>query len=640
MIVFFLTLHLLFLPWCGSFLSPAARPPQRRGGWCCCFQRAPSLTPRSFSPSIASSAIRAHQAAAGDTAPGGRPEPSIPSTDARAERPSLSCVSAVLSDYPRSPYSKVALRRRRETTEKENSETAAELAQAQLPEKQFPVYGPLQSAIERGPSEMPPSSPPSEASHELKSAAAHSASSSSLWLCAGRVGGAHGLKGHLKIVPSTFAVVERFCSRESRLFFCSRGSLSSFVSRAVEEGRLLQRSGKSQVALVKLRGIDDRVAANSLAGSLVYVHSTQSHALLPPKSLLAAELVDFEVTLLHDPDRTRIGRVSDVISKHAMRLRQEALGAADDCLQIEVYRDLPGRRLLLDHYHDPAPPPSPLVASALHALGEQSPEEPANDEAPLLFACETCGLRFTDCTAAVCHERVCLAAANKSRAAEGGFGAARKQGEEEDALLWLLQSSLDAAETTAASETEGSLLQQPPRLGGGPPGETDTLGAPPTLLTEGGPLREGGGAPFEGRSCLEELQTLEGPGGRAGQRLGSRFFDRLSLGDRVSWERGGRFFPRRGEASDEAAERALEFACKSSRNQREYTEADWNEPAHVAAIATHLTSPTHIHPAACDAEGRPNEHSFLLPFVLGVTVGDADPQARTLGINAPPALIH
>ncbi|KAL8449941.1 hypothetical protein Emag_003502 [Eimeria magna] len=356
------------------------------------------------------------------------------------------------------------------------------------------------------------------------------------------------------------------------------------------------------------------VAANSLAGSLVYVHSTQSHALLPPKSLLAAELIDFQVTLLHDPDRTRIGRVSDVISKHDMRLRQEALGAADDCLQIEVYRDLPGRRLLLDHYHDPAPPPSPLVASALHALGEESPKEAASDGAPLLFACEGCGLRFTDCAAAVCHERVCLAATNKSRAAEGGkFGAAYKQEEEEDALQWLLQSSLHAGETTAASEPADLPLQQPLKMSEGASAEADILGlrAPPALVGEGGPSKGGGGVLLEGGPRLEELQTLEGPGGRAGQRLGSRFFDRLALGDRVSWERGGRFFPRRGEASDEAAERALGFACSSNRNndEREYTEADWNQPEHLAAIATHLTRPTHIQPAECDAESRPNEQS-------------------------------
>ncbi|KAL8437263.1 hypothetical protein ACSSS7_001080 [Eimeria intestinalis] len=352
------------------------------------------------------------------------------------------------------------------------------------------------------------------------------------------------------------------------------------------------------------------VAADALAGSLVYVHSTQSHALLPPKSLLAAELIDFEVTLLHDPDRTRIGRVSDVISKHDMRLRQEALGAADDCLQIEVYRDLPGRRLLLDHYHDPAPPPSPLVASALHALEEEGPKEAAAEEAPLLFACEGCGLRFTDCAAAVCHERVCMAAANKNSAAKGALAAACKQEDEEDALLWLLQSSLHAAETTAASEPEASSLQH----SGDPRRAADLLGVRrPTPLSEGGPSKKGGGgALLEGPlPHLEELRTLEGPGGRAGQRLGSRFFDRLSLGDRVSWERSGRFFPRRGEASDEAAERALGFACRSSSSgdNRKYTEADWNEPEHVAAIATHLTRPTHIHPAACDAEQRPTEQS-------------------------------
>ncbi|KAL8448036.1 hypothetical protein Emed_004035 [Eimeria media] len=398
--------------------------------------------------------------------------------------------------------------------------------------------------------------------------------------------------------------------RDSRLFFRSRGSFSFFVSRSIEEGRLLSRSGKSQVALVKLKGIDDRVAANSLAGSLVYVHSTQSHALLPPKSILAAELIDFQVTLLHDPQRTRIGRVSDVISKHDMRLRQEALGAADDCLQIEVYRDLPGRRLLLDHYHDPAPPPSPLVASALHALGEESPkEEAATDGAPLLFACEGCGLRFTDCAAAVCHERVCLAAANKS----GGFGAACKQQEEEDALLWLLQSSLHAAETTAATpDPPGVSPQHPLVVDGGPSEATDIVGAPPALVGEGAPLRREGGAPLEEGPRVEELQTLEGPGGKAGQQLGSRFLDRLSLGDRVSWERRGRFFPRRGEAFDEAAERALGFACSSSRNNDKggYMEADWNQPEHVAAIATHLTKHTpHIHPAECDAERKPNEQS-------------------------------
>lgn len=267
---------------------------------------------------------------------------------------------------------------------------------------------------------------------------------------------------------------------------------------------------------------------------------------------------------------------------------QEALGAADDCLQIDVYADVPGRRLLLEHFKDPSPPPGPLLASALHALGEDAPLQDAADEVPVLFECEGCGPRFRDCAAAVCHERVCLTTAGDSAVLQHKTGAGSEQA---DALNWLLKGAMGSE-----GGVEDLAL----------PSSDDADSNFPCLREHVDPLVTISN--HSASACPQELRTLEGPRGRAGSRLGSRFWERLSLGDRVSWERAGRFFPRTGEGTEEAAERALDFAC-SSRSGHGFAEADWSDPNDVSEISKHVIAPASIQPAACDADQQPTSSS-------------------------------
>lgn len=269
-------------------------------------------------------------------------------------------------------------------------------------------------------------------------------------------------------------------------------------------------------------------------------------------------------------------------------LLQEALGAADDCLQVEVYKDLPGRRLLLQHFKDPAPPPAPLLASALHALGSDTALQKTPEDASVLFECEGCGLRFRDCTAAVCHERLCLATA------KGVNGSQRKGGterEETDALQWLLQVAVSSPETPAGSAN--TLTDSC----------SDQMG-----VSEPGVAHQSSNV--SGLVAPRELQNFDGPLGRSGTRLGHRFLERLSLGSRVSWDREGRFFPRSGEGKEEAAERALAFAC-SDRAGSGYAQANWNDPNDVTEISKHFISPAVVQPAVCDADQTPKAHSSV-----------------------------
>ncbi|KAL8429056.1 hypothetical protein Efla_005874 [Eimeria flavescens] len=558
--------------------------------------------------------------------------------------PQLHSLSDILANYPRSPFSKVTLKngKQREAADSQ------QLLPPFLPTETQQAAGERQKkTAEEQPQSAAVSVHPEK--QQQASVANFSLSANGFWLCAGRVSGAHGLKGHLKIRPATFAKTERFCTPESRVFFRSSRSALPFISRAVEEGRLLTRPGKGQIALVKLQGIDDRVSANSLAGCLVYVHSTQSLPLLPEKCILAAELVGFEVTLLNDANKTRVGRVEDVISKHDMRLKEEALGAADDCLQIGVYRDLQGHLLLSQHFKNPAPPPSALVASALHALGSDPPHlHAAAEESPVLFECEGCGLRFTDCTAAVCHEAVCRSSSSSSsssrsssRSRSSSSSVSREEGEsvleQKDALQWLLHAALNSSDSPESDEDFQAATGAPLHACGK---ETE-IPSRFSLDASHGASAAAAAEAAAAAARVRELKTLEGPQGRAGSRLGIRFWERLRLGGEVEWEREGRFFPFKGEDRQQAAERALDFACSSRNSQGRLQQADWNNPADVAQVSRHLLAKVDIHPAAaaCTQQHTTNGQSFLLPFVLGATVGRVDVEEKTVEINAPPSLL-
>ncbi|CDI85948.1 16S rRNA processing protein RimM, putative [Eimeria praecox] len=308
-----------------------------------------------------------------------------------------------------------------------------------------------------------------------------------------------------------------------------------------------------------------------------------------------------QVSGLHHASEAAIGKVADVVSKHDMRLKPEAVGAADDCLEIALHGDIPARRLLLEAYKDPAAPPAALLASALHALGPEQPHCMHRDEEdpPVVFECEGCGLRFSDCAAAVTHERLCLPGAHslKKPPDQGGNGPTPEANEdEEDALQWLLQTA------AAASDLPTSPHQQQQQ----PEEEEEQAGSRDALW--------GGNSAQEPASSVpHELLSLEGPQGCAGRRLGSQFYRRLTLGSSVSWDRGFRFFPRRGEAAAEAAERALNFACgsRSSGAASSYSEANWSDTQDVVSLSSRLGVASGLNPVACEIERKPQKSIHL-----------------------------
>ncbi|CDJ53959.1 16S rRNA processing protein RimM, putative [Eimeria brunetti] len=312
-----------------------------------------------------------------------------------------------------------------------------------------------------------------------------------------------------------------------------------------------------------------------------------------------------------------------------MRLKPEAVDAADDCLEIAVYRDLPARRLLLEAYKDPAAPPSALLASALHALGPDQPlgMQKEDEGPPVVFECEGCGLRFSDCAAAVTHERLCLKAAhppNEILDQCENSQAPKANKDEEDALEWLLQTAAAACDLPSHQQEQ----QQQQQEGG----------SSSTGLPGGGDSRQ-----VSHSSVAHKLLSLEGPQGCAGRRLGRQFYQRLSLGSSVSWDRGSRFFPKRGEAAADAAERALSYACSSrtsSGTASRYTEADWNDAQDVVRLSASLGVEPGLSSVACETNRKPKDNVFLLPFVLGVTVEEVKVEAKTVTINAPPGLLH
>ncbi|CDJ56580.1 16S rRNA processing protein RimM, putative [Eimeria maxima] len=415
----------------------------------------------------------------------------------------------------------------------------------------------------------------------------------------------------------------------SRLFFGGGRVGGLFVSREVESGRLVQKHGGKQVALVKLQGINDRAAATALSGFQVYVHPKQSSSLLPPHSVLAADLVGFDVRLSNNPNKEIIGKVADVVSKHDMRLKPEAVGAADDCLEIEFYKDLPARRLLMEAYRDPAAPPPALLASALHALGPDQPPsmQLEEEEPPVLYECEGCGLRFSDCAAAVTHERLCLQATQRSSKCPDKCGSQQtttSSADDQDALQWMLQTAAAACDLPTHEQQQQQRQQQVQGCSGKGlwEGENSAQVSPP--------------------SVPHELLSLEGPEGRSGRRLGRHFYQRLSLGSLVSWDRGRRFFPKKGEAATDAAERALNFACPSSSGGEasKYAEADWSDTHDVVNLSSCLGVAPGLSSVTCETDKKPKSNSFLLPFVLGVTVEEIKVESKAIAINAPPGLLH
>lgn len=203
----FAALLILLLKSCSAFLSPAASPgPLRVCGWC-----RPGRSAGNFVfVAAAKSAPPENEKASGQSACGAGPK--LPCEG-------QSGVSAVLANYPRSSYSKTNVKPPNCQQNEQEGEVTFDskalmrlLQECDAPEPKT-TEGTSQckdgrtepeSQLSRHPEAQPKA-------HERVTGLL-SANPSARWLCAGRVSGAHGLRGFLKIEPATFAKTERFCT--------------------------------------------------------------------------------------------------------------------------------------------------------------------------------------------------------------------------------------------------------------------------------------------------------------------------------------------------------------------------------------------------------------------------------------------
>eukprot|EP00070_Physeter_catodon_P034239 XP_028341133.1 uncharacterized protein LOC114485009 [Physeter catodon] len=166
-----------------------------------------------------------------------------------------------------------------------------------------------------------------------------------------------------------------------------------------------------------------RTAAAELAGAILAIPKQQARAEAPPGALLASDVADYFVVVYGDPERNKIGTVRRVIPKEAAGLRESALPAADDVLEIELYRDVAAKQLLHAHAPLPAPVPPALFSEASLqscGLGRQQLQQ----DMLLVFKCEGCGKKFRSYEKACRHEQRCklMSAAATARAPELGDG--------------------------------------------------------------------------------------------------------------------------------------------------------------------------------------------------------------------------
>ena len=143
------------------------------------------------------------------------------------------------------------------------------------------------------------------------------------WLMVGRVVGAQGLQGDLRINPSS-DFPERFTRPGPRWLKAAAGGHRQEV--ALVRGR--QLPGKS-LFVVHFEGVDDRAAAEALVGRELLVPADDRPELEEGEFHLL-DLVDLDARL--DPQGPAIGRVTDLIS------------GGNDLLEIEL-KD--GRRVLV-----------------------------------------------------------------------------------------------------------------------------------------------------------------------------------------------------------------------------------------------------------------------------------------------------
>ena len=146
----------------------------------------------------------------------------------------------------------------------------------------------------------------------------------------GRIIGAHGLSGELKILPLTNDP-KRFLTLDDCLI------TSDDEKERVPAHAQGARFSGDQV-LLKLQGISDRTAAEQLKGRLLSV--TREHAVaLPPDTWFICDLLGCEV---HDQDHGYLGQLKDVQTGPAQDVYVVAKAKEKDLL-------FPARKTILKH---------------------------------------------------------------------------------------------------------------------------------------------------------------------------------------------------------------------------------------------------------------------------------------------------
>lgn len=124
---------------------------------------------------------------------------------------------------------------------------------------------------------------------------------------AGKIGGCFGLKGYVKIYP-TSGEPERMASL--RDVFIGRTEHDAHPN--VVEEAIVRPNG----IVIKFKGIDDRTAAEKLTNCLLFVEETKAKA--PPKgSFFAHDIVGCEIW---DTDGRMVGTVEDILKFPAQDL--------------------------------------------------------------------------------------------------------------------------------------------------------------------------------------------------------------------------------------------------------------------------------------------------------------------------------
>ena len=125
------------------------------------------------------------------------------------------------------------------------------------------------------------------------------------YLVIGKIGGAHGVRGEVKIIPLTDDV-RRFSSLKECMILDEKERVKE--TKEVEKARV-----DDTRTLVKFKGIDDRDEVGKLTGFYIAV-SREDAVKLPEGRYFIADLIGLTVV---DDERGELGSIKDIINSGA-----------------------------------------------------------------------------------------------------------------------------------------------------------------------------------------------------------------------------------------------------------------------------------------------------------------------------------